>query len=364
MIESETVSLCEHCYRHISALKFRKDNKMWLGKTCPEHGYHECVIETDADFYESQSYIKKRPSTYWLDITNRCNLDCPHCYQMPDNMSRDPSIDQIINEIAKWPDDGAAISLVGAEPTTRKDLPKLVKEIQNLLGKPRTIIIVTNGINLGKRKYAEQFQSIENLKWSIGLNHPDYNGGLIRKKQQVGIDNCVELGLEIKNFTYTLSGLDQLEYVFDETQKWHAQGICSNARIQLGVDIGRVPENEHEEYFLSDLVKYAKKLVEQKNWSWNVDHTASNRTHYATNINGVLYRLIKWCDVKTIDLEETQSESWAQLIPGKPMSSLLHQVILRDRNINMNLPLLDTVPQKYQNTNVPYEKTIRLTVAV
>jgi uncharacterized radical SAM superfamily Fe-S cluster-containing enzyme len=88
-----TVSLCEQCYRHIPAERFEKDGKMVLGKTCPKHGYQEAVLDINIDFYKSQQYQKRRPGSYWLDITNRCNLDCPHCYQMPDNSSKDPSID-------------------------------------------------------------------------------------------------------------------------------------------------------------------------------------------------------------------------------------------------------------------------------
>ena len=38
-------------------------------------------------------------------------------------------------------------------------------------------------------------------------------------KQEVGIKNCVELGLSIKNFTYTLGSLDQLNFVLEETRR-------------------------------------------------------------------------------------------------------------------------------------------------
>lgn len=360
----ETISMCEQCYRHIPATKFERDNQIWLGKTCPEHGYHECLVEINSIFYWNQTYTKRTPNSYWLDITNRCNLDCPHCYQIPDNMSTDPSIETLIAEIKKWPDDGLPVSLVGAEPTTRKDLDLLVKEIQNLPGLPRTIMIVTNGINLGKYDYAKKFQNIKNLKWTIGLNHPDYNGGTIRSKQEVGIKNCVDLGLIIKNFTYTLASLEQLEFVLEEIQGWNQQGICDNARIQVGVDIGRVPQDHQREFYLSELVEEAKLVTERKEWNWSPDYTVANRTHYAVKINGVIHRLIKWCDVRTIDFEETQSESWAQLISHKPMSSLLHQVIIRDRFINNGLPLLDTIPEKYQNQQVKYDKISRYFVVV
>ena len=348
MKNKETLSMCEYCYRHIPAVKFERDGKIWLGKTCKVHGYHECLIETSSKFYYSQEYQKRSPGSYWLDITNRCNLDCPHCYQMPDNQSKDPSIDFILSQIQSWPDNGWPISLVGAEPTTRKDLADLIRAIQLLPGKPRMIMIVTNGINLGKYDYAKQFVGIENLKWTIGLNHPDYNGGTIRKKQELGIQNCRDLGLTIKNFTYTLGSLDQLDFVLEEIQNWNKKGVCDNARIQLGVEIGRTPEEHGPELYLSDLVKEAEELCKSKGWSWDVDPINGNRTHFLVRINGLVHRLIKWVDVKTIDFGETFSESYADMIPGKPMSPLLHQVILRDRSKNEGQILFDTLPAEYR----------------
>lgn len=348
MINQETLSMCEYCYRHIPAIKFERDQQIWLGKTCKVHGYHERVVEIDSKFYKSQKYQKRKPGSYWIDITNRCNLDCPHCYQMPDNMSKDPSIDFILNQITSFPDNGWPISLVGAEPTTRKDLADIIKSIQTISGKPRTIMIVTNGINLGKYEYAKKFQGIENLKWTIGLNHPDYNGGIIRTKQEIGIQNCVDLGLTIKNFTYTLGNLTQLDDVLEEIQRWNYLGICDNARIQVGVDIGRTPDDHGSELYLSDLVNEAKRLTKEKKWSWEVDNFNGNRTHYLVKINDVVHRLIKWVDVKTIDFEEVYSESYADMIPGKPMSPLLHQVILRDRSKNNGQILFDTIPEKYR----------------
>ena len=345
---TETLSMCEKCYRHVPATKFERDGGTWLGKTCKVHGYHECLVDPDSAFYNNQKYEKRKPASYWLDITNRCNLDCPHCYQMPDNNSTDPSIDYIISQIKLLPDNGYPIALVGAEATTRKDLADLVQAIQEIPGKTRMIMIVTNGINLGKEDYAKQFIGIKNLKWTIGLNHPEYNGGTIRTKQQAGIDNCVAMGLTIKNFTYTLGSLDQLEYVMEEVQKWNALGICNNARIQVGVDIGRVPEEHGPELYLSDLVKAARQLSILKGWAWEVDNVKGNRTHFLVRVNGVEHRFIKWVDVKTIDFSETYSESWANMIPGKPQSPLLHQVILRDRAINEGQLLFDTLPEKYR----------------
>ena len=95
----DTLSLCEHCYRHIPAVRFERDNSIWLGKTCPDHGYLEHLVEPDAKFYHSFGYNKHHIETYLIEVTNKCNLACPNCYQMPDNLSKDPTINDILNII-------------------------------------------------------------------------------------------------------------------------------------------------------------------------------------------------------------------------------------------------------------------------
>jgi uncharacterized radical SAM superfamily Fe-S cluster-containing enzyme len=46
-----TVSLCNHCYRHIPAIVYEKDNKIMMTKQCPDHGIQDSVVEIDTDFY-------------------------------------------------------------------------------------------------------------------------------------------------------------------------------------------------------------------------------------------------------------------------------------------------------------------------
>jgi hypothetical protein len=64
-------------------------------------------------------------------------------------------------------------------------------------------------------------------------------------------------------------------------------------------------------------------------------------------IDGVRVKIIQWPDARTLDLSEMQTESWAQIVPGIPVSPLVHQVILRDGAINKGLSLLDTIPQEW-----------------
>ena len=342
---NDTVSLCEHCYRHIPAVKFEKHGSIWLGKTCTKHGYTEHLVEPDAEFYINYNYPKKTHTAYFIEVTNKCNLNCPHCYQMPDNASTDPDIDYILARISSWPDDGYAISLAGAEPTTRKDLDVLIKKIQALPGLPRTIIVLTNAVNMSKIEYAQKFVGLENVFWTVGLNHPDYQGHKVRAKQMQGIKNCIELGLPIKNISYTLEGLHQLEDCLEEIQDFYPL-TCERFRIRVGADIGRNPEGD--QIYLSQLVGAVKHICEERNWTYEEDMAHGIRAHFPVYVNGIHIKLIQWPDATTLDLEETQTETWADLVPGKPVSPLVHQVMLRDHLINNSNMLLDTVPEKYR----------------
>ena len=340
----DTLSICEQCYRHVPATRFEKDNQIWLSKTCPEHGYVEHLVETDAEFYLNYNYPRHALGSYFLETTNKCNLACPHCYQEPDNKSIDPAILSILAKIKSWPDDGYPVALVGAEPTTRKDLPELITAIQSLPGKPRGIMILTNGVNMANRKYAEKFKDFKNVAWTFGLNHPDYQGHTVRKKQMEGIKNCTELGLVIKNISYTLEDMTQLEYCLEEIQEFGLD-VCKQYRVRCGADIGRFPGGP--QIYMSELVRETKAIATKNNWSLGMDHNDGNRAHYPLIINNIVVKIIQWPDAKTLDLSEVQTEAIADILPGKPPSPLVHQVILRDYAVNKRKMLPDTIPEEW-----------------
>jgi len=65
-------------------------------------------------------------------------------------------------------------------------------------------------------------------------------------------------------------------------------------------------------------------------------------------------RLIQWPDVTNIDMEELATGPWCQFYDG-PITNFVHQVITRDAYRNMNMPKLDTVPQKYTYRRIAEE---------
>jgi len=348
MTNSETLSLCTHCYKHIPAKIFVENNAVWIRKTCPDHGTETFLVEKDADFYLNYNYPKRDLQKFYnavcLDITNRCNLACPHCYQLPDNYSSDPSIEQILDQVNVMPRQHAVV-LMGAEPTVRDDLPELIQRINFISN--RHIIILTNGVRLSKIDYISQFDKFDNVYFTFGLNHPDYQGPKVREKQIAGLENCLIHGLPIKNISYTLESFDQLEYCLQEIQQFNSdKGYCDMYRIRVGTDIGRCPD--HEKMFMSELVSRSEQISNNMGWSFVPRPDKGIRAHYPVEINGVMVKLIQWPDLRTIDLNETQTESWADMLPGYPTSPLVHQVLLRDRLVNKAMPLLDIVPEKYR----------------
>lgn len=347
ILNSNTTALCSDCYKHIPGRTIVENGSVYLEKTCPEHGFQKHLVEPDADFYTNYKYgrnnLHKTLNAICLDITNRCNLECPHCYQIPDNTSKDPSISSIIAEVEHWPEQKAVV-LMGAEPTIRNDLPELIDRLNKI--KIRPIMILSNGVRLANIEYLEQFTRFNNVYFTIGLNHPDYQGPKIRDKQERGLDNCVQLNIPIKNISYTIEGYHQLEYCLKEIQYFNSEKkYCTMYRIRVGTEIGRSPEQE--KMFMSDLVKHSREIAEKNNWTFIPRPEYGIRAHYPVEINGVEVKLIQWPDATTLDMDEVQTESWADMLPGRPLSPLVHQVLLRDRLINNKSPLLDTVPERY-----------------
>jgi 7,8-dihydro-6-hydroxymethylpterin dimethyltransferase len=95
---------------------------------------------------------KTKPMMAMIEVTNRCNMDCPVCFSDANHPSHDVPFSQIrhrmerLLEVTGTP---IPIQISGGEPTVRKDLPEIVA-----LGKSlgyRNIELITNGIKIHQR---------------------------------------------------------------------------------------------------------------------------------------------------------------------------------------------------------------------
>lgn len=348
---ADTLSLCEHCFRHVFAYKFKRGGQVWMGKKCPTHGYSEYVIERDSDFYDSlifDPYGYDVPSGVMIEVTDRCNLKCPHCYHEPENSTTDKPIDYIIHQVESLPEESGSVILAGAEPTLRKDLAELIRKIKivqkNQNREHNDVTILTNGIKFSDLEFAKEIYEAGCRAVMIGLNHQTYQGEKVHEKQLQAIKNCKQVGIMVYYVGYTLENVDHIPEVLEEIQSLGDSAY--QYRIRAGSDIGRSPDEPR--WYLSDHVKAIKAYVDSKGWSWEKIPADDNLYHYMVKINGITHRLIQWCDPKTIDLEELRCGPWCDFVPGKPISNFLHQIILRDAAVNNGLTLWDTVPERYR----------------
>lgn len=345
-----TVSLCHHCHYHIPAFRYSKDNKVFICKHCQLHGLMHHQIESDYEFYQSLYQSKE----FWdwnghvlVEASDRCNLECPHCYHLPDNKIKDIALDQLLKQISNWPAGVNTVMLAGAEASLRKDFVELSNKITEM---GLHVSVLTNGIKFSDKKFVESLKDSKMIV-TVGLNHPDYIGNsTVRHKQIQGIENSLQ-SLMMGYIGYTLVSLDELDFVLNEIidSGW----APSHFRIRCGSEIGRNATTD--QIFVSDLYKAIEQWAIRKGKSFYREYNADNNIyHVIVNLDGRLIRVIQWCDETNIDMEELRTGPWCDFVPDG-ITNFLHQVIRRDTWKNNGIALPDSPPLRYQfgNQNMP-----------
>ncbi|MCD6221166.1 radical SAM protein [bacterium] len=168
-----TKVICPSCGKVIPAKIIEREGYIYLQKKCIfENKEFESIIEKANRFWEEKEYdlehrmrykvkigddelkdelienIEKTQSIFFL-ITQKCNANCPICYDKEWVRGReDMDIRFIQNKLKKFKNKDVYLS--GGEPTVREDLPqiiRLIKESRNLPG------IITNGLKLADEGY-------------------------------------------------------------------------------------------------------------------------------------------------------------------------------------------------------------------
>ena len=233
--EKKTRSICPECKKTIDALLIQEGDKIYMRKTCEEHGSFSDIITDEIEFYlNAQKYRKignahnkpqmpikedcprdcgmcpnhKSATTCAVvDVTNRCNLKCPICYANADTAGYviDLPFEDIIRIFQFYrnlrPSPPVIAMYTGGEPTMRDDLPEITKEVVKMGFKQ--IQVATNGIRLandidyfkrlmdaGANVLYLQFDGIESETWikTRGID-------IFEKKKQV-IENCRKIGFQ------------------------------------------------------------------------------------------------------------------------------------------------------------------------
>ena len=175
-----TISLCPTCLKRIDAKIVFEDNKVYMLKTCPEHGFHKVLIATDIAYYKnirnynkaSETPLKFNSGVHYgcpydcglctdheqhscltlVEITDRCNLACPTCYAMSSpHYGRHRTVEEVekmLDIIVASEGQPDVVQLSGGEPTIH---PQFFEIMDIAKSKPiKHLMLNTNGIRIAQ----------------------------------------------------------------------------------------------------------------------------------------------------------------------------------------------------------------------
>lgn len=185
MLIKKTKSLCPSCNTVIPADIVEEEGKIWLKRSCPEHGSFRNIYWADPvlyhkfDRYEAVGSGIENPQNIAppdscpsscglcsnhhsqtllanIDLTNRCNLNCDFCFANARacGFIYEPSFDDIVGMLqllrSEKPVPTPAVQFSGGEPTMRDDLVDIIKKAKEM-GFPQ-VQIATNGVRIAKER--------------------------------------------------------------------------------------------------------------------------------------------------------------------------------------------------------------------
>ncbi len=202
MILRATESICPVCHRVIGASLYEEDGAVYIRKTCPEHGDFKDLFWSDYQLYRRFETLDIRDTTAQhaspdcpfacglcpghesstvlgiVDVTQRCNLNCPVCFAGCGNGDKEPTAEElkaIIDRLAST--NAAGIQFSGGEPTIRDDLPELIAYARRRF---EHVEVDTNGLRMAES--ADYCRAIESAGTSVVyLQFDGVNDGVYEK---------------------------------------------------------------------------------------------------------------------------------------------------------------------------------------
>jgi 7,8-dihydro-6-hydroxymethylpterin dimethyltransferase len=175
-----TLSLCPECLKRVDAKIVFEDDRVFMLKTCPDHGFQKVLIATDIEYYKnirnynkpSETPLKFNTKTHYgcpydcglcqdheqhscltvIEITDRCNLSCPTCYAMSSpHYGRHRTVEEVekmLDIIVENEGEPDVVQISGGEPTIHPDFFEILDIAKK---KPiKHLMVNTNGIRIAK----------------------------------------------------------------------------------------------------------------------------------------------------------------------------------------------------------------------
>jgi 7,8-dihydro-6-hydroxymethylpterin dimethyltransferase len=289
-------SLCPECGKIIPAEILERDGKVFMEKTCPEHGFVKDVVYGDAELYkkaERWTYedgdgilnpqvtgAKVCPEDCGIcnlhishaamvnvDLTNRCNLRCPICFANANvpGYVYEPSFEQVVDILKRVrtikPVSPTGVQFSGGEPTIHPRFVDIVRAARSL-GFSH-IQIASNGIRIARSlEFARQCR--EAGLYTVYLQFDGTSDEVYRKTRGLtglwdqkvkAVENARAADLRVVFVPTIIRGINDdqvgkiMQFAVDNSD------IVSGISYQPVAFTGRIStaERERQRYTLSDL---------------------------------------------------------------------------------------------------------------
>jgi organic radical activating enzyme len=334
-----TTSICSTCYRELEAqIEYRQDGAAYITKTCPVHGYEEAMVERSAEFWDTATQTDPNNLKYhvyndvtMIEVTDRCNVQCKHCYHDPDNTVPDQSLEWIVAK-ARAANTGY-ICLIGAEPTMRSDLPDLIRAIRALPWRGtdhKRVLVYTNGVKLQNADYVRELADSGLDTISVSVHHPEYHEANVWKHVSRAMTNIADTNITLGQISFTVENKTQMNHAVDKMLWLMERGrnpndFCVRSPAEIGV-----PFEQQQEIFASDLYQWMSEVAAERGLTFGKHpNNGSNPYHVGCLLNGQTIQLIHWASAQSVDTTYMNVGPWATFVPNT-RGTFLIQAILRD----------------------------------
>jgi len=173
------LGVCDKCQARVPATHVIRGDQVYLSKSCPQCGTTEGLVSNDAATWQRKREIwqydpatataktchlkceacrhPRGPRLVFLDLTNRCNMNCPICVANAPWMGFDyyPPLayfENVFKGLAAMRP-RPVVHLFGGEPTMRDDLFEIIAMAHGL---GLRVHLVTNGLKLADEAYCKK----------------------------------------------------------------------------------------------------------------------------------------------------------------------------------------------------------------
>jgi uncharacterized radical SAM superfamily Fe-S cluster-containing enzyme len=226
-----TRSVCPVCLRGVDAQVLLRENRVFLRKRCPEHGWFEGLISSDAEAYVASARFNKpgsiplgwstevREGCPWdcglcpehkqhicvalIEVNSGCNLDCPVCFANagPGFNLTFPEVERMLDRLVELEGNPEVVQFSGGEPTIHPLILDFVAAAQ-VRGIPH-VMINTNGVRIAEDD--DFVAALAELRPSIYLQfdglqletHLTLRGRDLRETKALALDRLGAAGLDV-----------------------------------------------------------------------------------------------------------------------------------------------------------------------